>query len=333
MKNSAIITFLTSILLYPFFSSSQDIVKGGYRECSVIKYLYNKGSYDTNSRTIQKKILYDINGNMIREEDYDGKITYYDYYSYDSVGNCTEIYWMIATTHTWDEGIDYYTSVGENGKKIMKYNDLGKITEKDEYEYELYNAVYLRGTETWTYNNNGSIIQNEKNAYGEKFKIVYKYNEQGKNTEEVKYNSSDSVYKCFLEYNEEGKNISRKYTYFNPSYDMTYEYQYDDKGILSEYIKYLQTARYTEQKMYGCFDTSGYKIKEVEFDSVKYIAKQSKWEYNKDGKVTLELIEDGKGEFISMKSWTYDEFGNLLEEISYSDKNTPSSKITYKYSM
>ncbi len=62
---------------------------------------------------------------------------------------------------------------------------------------------------------------------------------------------------------------------------------------------------------------------------VTYVQKYE--EFDKNGKVILEIKYDNKGVLRKKNSYVYDSFGNLIEEMEYTKKSEKTVKTTYAY--
>lgn len=206
------------------------------------------------------------------------------------------------------------------------------------------------------YNSSGNIITESgtlqvaygRNEYtydttGNNVKIVhYSFDGLDSRVTRIRYIDNKKVEQII--YKDDG-NVYSKFTYsYNTTGKLAQEQQFSADGILQVTINYTydeygnmtltgidnngNTLNVTTEK----YDSKG-RIIETTYIMEQYNLK-NKWtnEYDSNGNMSKTIgLNCLQNEIITIKSFQYDSFGNVLEEIQYDALNEPKMKIEYKY--
>ena len=261
---------------------------------------------------------YDEKGNLLTDNYVaaDGNTTYSNTYTYDETGKMLtrdSIDSHSATDHTeytYDPAGRLVTELFTNSENYSAkvdyiYREDGKIAEKI--------AVYDKTQEitAYTYDENGRLLKEEHTVRtGEKVQqntvMEYTYDASGNKLTQTETRMGELSRKEEWTYNEAGKVLT--YKEFdgqgNPGEEM--KYIYDNQGRLEEETLYLGgTAE----------------------DSAVYV-------YDEAGRVIKRASGVPYEKFITVNKiilYTYDEFGNLLTEVTTKKDGTELSRREYTY--
>ncbi len=213
----------------------------------------------------------------------------------------------------------YFSTMSKNMTVIrQEYNEKGNLI-KQSYQYSPQNIQET----TYEYDERGNLIrQNDPYLNGDGTYKLAAYDEKGNLTRISYYDFSENepYFEEFYEYNEEGQRTkltqkSTKYEYID-----TYEYEYDVGGnMVKESVTYRGVLQYFSEYEY---DERGNKIKRSHYTNKDSFAEPRavwSWEYDENGKLTVEAYEHESEDYISKTEYEYDSDGNCLKQNYFID--------------
>ena len=242
--------------------------------------------------TLNSIYKYDERGNLIEKSE-QGKVKFISFYEYNSSGKL--ISRVIQDSPGNISQTDLYT-YDSRGNKI---SDFSKDHDK--------NNEYLNG---YIYDNSNNLIQETEisyrnnKKYGGKISTKYKYDDDDNKIEETRYYDGDIMSKLTYDYNNHG--------------DINKISKYDENGLL----EFNKIKMYDNQERQVLDSTTNMGENYESFG----LSNSFRLTYDKKGNI----IEDKNINITSgieyKKSFTYDEIGNKVEEIS---KNNRKDKYNY----
>ena len=217
------------------------------------------------------------------------------------------------------------------GRNTYHFNEAGDVTMN--IGSNLWNSWEYK----YTYDDEGNVIERlsydpyDYNSLVEK--IIYKYDEKGKQTEVSTYNSDGVlVEKTINKYNTKG-DITEKTIYNSEgSLNRKYLYKWNDDGLNTMMIHYDSNYELYRKEIYK-YNENGYIVKADNYDSdgkLKYI---TTYKYNSAGYISeykhIAHNGDGKSEFRGICK--YDSEWNLIETISYNSDGSLDKRAVYNY--
>ena len=253
MKYSLLLIVFLMASVHLFAQDDEDIVKGGFKTCTVYSYTYVSGKFDSKSKSKQYIAKYNNKGLMSELHTYssDGKIESTELNTFDDQGN------KIQTIKSKEGGNQLVVSTHEynhEGKRIktLYYNTLDKSIQTKSINYE--------------YNWQGKlIVQQSVGADGTAgVKTVFLYDDNGNNIRKIIYSSTKAV--MFSE-----------------------GYKYDDKGNMTQVIMYKGDSTFSMKKVFK-YDSQQNLTEEEQYASEDIISKATTYKYDTYGN-RIEYIE------------------------------------------
>lgn len=258
-----------------FGSAHQFTIKGGYINCTVYSYNFNKGVVNKKSKLKSKQYKFDIEGNKIEDINYNPVITVglKNFIPYDI---------MISEFDNEKSHSDstYYFQL------VYKYNEIGKKIEEISYD----SSGVINWKSTFNYDDNGNIIvyliMNKDNLVYNHQKFIY----------------SDNGFKIKEEIlNSEGKIIEKKsYIYFDKA-------NCDYDKIKCEQVRYNDDRTLTTLRTV-MYDKNGNILEDIRYSSngsVHWTLKSKddipKIKYDENGNI-IEKVEYNKSNKPIMKT-------------------------------
>lgn len=217
-------------------------------------------------------------------------------------------------------------SFGEKRLKCFRtYDENGKLTEQIEYRKNIASSVYR-----YQYDESGNEISNVIYEYDDDmvFKTRKEYNAKNEQVHEYTdvFSEDENVgyFQFYYRYNVFGQLIEFVEDNYGSISVETYEYIF--KGNLAIEIIYLEGVKYKE----NIREDFGNKVVERNFIYDKLTGQLSKTEetilYFDSEKL---LIRSESGD--SVTEFVYDEFGNVIEEITTSPVSKKCEKTVYTF--
>ncbi len=356
----ATITILVNVSLIGLqFASAQSYqpakvkVHGNFKKCTQYFYGYKDGVIDSSTKRKKYVTIFNKKGKMVSETNYHesgaystyqyGKdVSVIDYVQYNSDGTIylNEIYeYKDDKKHQLFEHISFEVSKSGEQKlkdrKAYKYDYKKRIVEEIFYCSNLsdvYNRVKTR------YNAHGKEIEIARYDSKDSMesKVIFKYDKNGNHVEAMFYNSEGYNRKSTFKYNEKNKLLEAIEYNHQDSIEHKLTYKYDDQGNQVEGISYNKDLA-VNSKTTSKYDSEGNWIESLEYHSDGKVHKKFTTQYDiKNRKIEwyrtsyypneIQIPQNPK------KTWKYDLYGNILEEVEYDSTGIPQSKIEYVYS-
>ena len=209
------------LLLSPGFA--QDKVQGGYRDCTVFKYIFETGVLNIETKVKVNLLKYDVNGNKIQEITYDtsGAVTDYLTCEYDSVGRKILTVFFTSSDSVISRRSYKYDDRGHAFQKVNYHAD-GSIEWKDSCIYD--RKGNMIEDVKCNYNMNGQVISIESNTYNFK----YKYDSKGNLIDKSELTPDGTIGAMVTYMYDDLNNITEKIEYKNPKepiFKMEYVYE------------------------------------------------------------------------------------------------------------
>ena len=234
----------------------------------------------------------------------------------------------------------------ENYTYDIKYDKYGNMTSyviNRETEEETYTATYVYEYE---YDGSGNIVSEkgdtteeyiiagESTKFDQTYLREYRYNEQGilvwENDDGVVIEYDDygnminnDGWEIINEYDDSGR-LTRTRAKTSGSYTL---YWYDIAGKLLKTKTYDDNDHLLGYTKYE-YDTDGFLAKETSV----YEEEKTEYEYDKQGKITLEVYYNEDGSLDSREEYKYDEFGNEILYTRFEADGSIAEKSETKYS-
>jgi hypothetical protein len=283
MKKYYSVIYLLNILVQINLLISQDIVKGGFSNCTIYIINNKNGTIDTNSKEIFKNIFYNNRGFKVEENFYwQGKLSYTNHYFYDSLNK------IIQNVRKSDYNNNNYTI-------RHHYDEKGN------------------NTKIYCYSKDNTAFGNRE----------IEYDSNGKETKHIYYSFGDSVNVIeFFNYNEKGLLVKKTISSYRDVIMDTYEnYIYDSNDVLIR-ISIERVPELVSRKdlFHWVKEEVGYVLHgEIPLPPFE---KEILFYYEDNSRLTTKKIYYGKYASIGCHDYLYDEFGNLVREIISSDFTT-----------
>ena len=302
------------------------------------KTYYNGPSQDNFNGSYTS--AYDDKGNKITQtyfsnEGDPGEVTHY---KYDDRGNETEessgnnLYpdytYSYNNLNQKIEEDDYLKGKMQN-KDVYKYGDNNKISNDDQYD----GNGNLDRLNSYTYDQSGNKIEVDGHLYDDGnytlyFKITYKYDLAGNETERVEYwptmgQKTYTIKTAVILTDKKG-------TIFKSSKFQKINTQFNNKGNVIKYEIYDGDDSLTFKSI-AKVDVNGYITGWGGYNSKDSLEYKYVEKYNEKGNIIEETVYNGENKLLYKFDYKFDENGNKIGfNIIYSD-DTVSNRYNYKY--
>lgn len=290
-----------------------------------IKTLYHSDiNYNTlsNGNVFKQNITVEIkfNQNNLPQElkrfEKNGKLAGFKKFEYNKNGN-------IISESSFNNDSTIYSEIK------YSYNSQNKQTEKHTYdkEGELKNMIKQNYDDT---GNNIEIISYDKKMEVER-KTVYKYDKDNRLVEHLNYNKfGKSILKRLLTYNVNGLFAEEK-RFLQGNYKNKVLFTYNDNSDLIKKKYYSNTGDLKDNYTYE-YNSNRQKTTFSELDVNNKTIIQRVYNYDTRGNLIEVIYRNSDNIITGKRTLKYDDFGNWVEIIEYSDnkvKNKRSRKFQY----
>lgn len=225
---------------------------------------------------------------------------------------------------------------------LAKNNIKGKVRTITESQYsgiekfgeaQKKSLVYKK---IYTYNHNGNLTEEctYKPDGSLKIKTNNKYDEKGNLTEENNYSPDKNSffnYKCIYKYDEKGNRTELNNYNFDGDLHYKQTYEHDDNGNLVGEKHYNPDGSFRDNPITYKYDDNSNVVDEKHNNADGTVSAQITYIYDNNRKNTEQNF------FVNEKLfwhgiYSYDENGNVVEEIYLNPDNSIRKKMIYKYS-
>ena len=332
-------------------------INGGFKNCTVYctKYTYNNGRLVNKAKHKWNYIKYDEKGNILEKIYFDGPqdsiIDFRETNKYDEKGNTIEEnqflsydIFLITLIFKYDkrdsliEHVRIYFDEYDKGSPIKKDSTFYKYNIKgNKIEEIIYKCDSLYQTINYKYDTKGNKIEDIKFDNNQNIieKRIYKNNNNGKVLEEVCLGANQNILeKRLYNYKDYGKKTELSVYGSKGFISIRYFRTYDLNGYTDDQFDYDETG--TKTHIYQIkYNLNGDRIEE----NVEYQGEGNKknhfktlYVYNKKGNLDQELYYYLLNKILYTQNYKYDNYGNLIEKLTYDEYNQLSSKTEYIYS-
>ncbi len=279
------------------------------------KWKYRPGS-DQGTKIVKR--IYDRQGNIVEEINYkpSGEIATRLNYKYDKNGNKIEytnyneeedklkykqnIFYDEQGRKIKEEGFDgisnfkiEYNYIGNTGKlkEIIKYDEVGQVEEKWEYNYE-------RNTETIKIYKGGKNLANT---------IINKYDPVGNLLEKTKLNESgEPLKRNVYVYGSKGRLLTEQ-EYYAGKLSFTLYYFYDKRGNLSKVEKETPDGKRFVNNDYS-YDETDNLVRELWYDGIPDDYSKKSYDYDKSNNLTEVNSYYSLYKYKALYKYTYEKY-------------------------
>jgi hypothetical protein len=203
-----------------------------------------------------------------------------------------------------------------NRVEMIKYNHEGQSVERWRYQYNRYNLL----REQTVYNANGSMANIEE----------YKYDERGNRTEWSKRTMGGaSSGKWFAKYDKKNRLVEHNMVDSSGGFFSKESWIYDERGNNIAYCNYLSDDSLDYEFLYR-YDNEN-RIVEKSYIANGATVYSETYKYDLAGNHTEWNWKNAKGRVCAKKTWRYDKYKNLIEEVEYNSAGGIKSKADYKF--
>lgn len=252
------------------------------------------------------------------------------YFKFNLIGNCTE----------YNEWRDQFSI--ENGK--YKVVSLVKLFDYDSRNnlIKFYSLNPYNGTksEIYLYNDENRLVEKKEHGKDFNYNVIriykYVYDESGNKMDLYEVNENgDILNESYFEYSNSKKCILHhtKYKHFKHIYDTNDRLVESQRNSTSGGREGWQENKY--DIIGNLIETKDFGLDQDEEDGSTIISQQEHKEYQYDlnGNKTEEITYNKRGEKVFVRTYYYDEFGNIKTQINDSDPigDNPHKLIRYSF--
>lgn len=323
-----------------------------------VTYRYDKKGQKTEESSFDNKgtllwryvYRYDTRGNIVERDSYDTQAVLFmrESYRYDSNNN------KLEKVVTMKNQTAY--------KCTWKYDDNGKVAEKEEYFTELITPEkldklvidevntkgVLRKRLKYTYDNKGNRV--EVNIYDAQSKPTPKATAgaQAPKKEESKQPSYEELPDPKLLYTIEYDNLGNVWKKDTYVYDKSgqiievksidneqkpffrYTYKYDAKGNEIERVNYDKSNEVI-QKTTHVYNDKGQLLERAEYDSYGELIQKNTYKYDEKGQRIEQQGHNSDGSLAFLTKFVYNSLGECVQSTTFNRKGEETSKLIQQY--
>jgi YD repeat-containing protein len=161
---------------------------------------------------------------------------------------------------------------------------------------------------------------------------------------------SNDASRVEYEYDKEGRLIGQSATNYHGTHQLSPNFKYDERGNLTEHVLYSGVwpcklvkykydsndnlieyeEEYNTTKIYYKYDSRANIIEMTEYFKGTWL-ERSRFKYDANDNLVLELSYDIHGKYIHKRLYKYDEKGNMYEKVRYNEVGKKESEARFKH--